>query len=322
MAATNANDNHSKIAARHAQPGVVSKSPFGPDDQIGMLNLITPQISQEILRRSDFGGLIDLSVELFPGMPSWTMGGEPPFQISMSHTPRGSLVDDPVKVGPKQNEFIAWSADSVSMFTHSGTHIDALNHFGYHGQIWNGFSADEHLGSLHWRVGGADAIPPIVARGVLLDIAGTHGVDVLPDSYGIGPDDLRAAIDRQGVAIEVADVVLVRTGRGSVWPEPAAYLQREPGLTLEGAKFLAEAGVSCIGADNIAVEQLPSTDPDNWTPVHTYLLAEAGVPMIEVIDLERLASEQLYVFGFFGASIRIRGGTAGPMRAYALPFLQ
>lgn len=309
------------IAARSAKSGAVSTSPFGPDDQIGMLNLITPQISQGILRRADFSGLVDLSVELFPGMPTWSAGGEPAFQISMSHTPRGSVVDDPVKVGPRQNQHVSWSADSVSMFTHSGTHIDALNHFGYDGRIWNGFSADEHLGSLHWRVGGADAIPPIVARGVLLDIAGAHGVDVLPDSYGIGPDDITDALARQQVEIQVADIVLVRTGRGSLWPQPAPYLLREPGLTLDGARMLAEAGVAAIGADNIAVEQLPSTDPDNWTPVHTYLLAEAGVPMIEVIDLEQLARQRLYVFGFFGASLRIRGGTAGPMRAYALPLV-
>jgi len=310
-----------RIAARNVTSGNVSKSPFGPADQIGMLNLITADISQSIMRRADVRAMIDLSVDLFPGMPTWTVGGEPPFQISMAHTPRGSAVDDPVHVGRGQNEHISWSADSVSMFTHSGTHIDALNHFGYDGRIWNGFSADEHLGSTHWQVCGVDAFPPIIGRGILLDVAGLHGVDVLPDSYGIGTDDVRGAIARQGVDLQVADIVLVRTGRGSVWPDADRYLLREPGLNVEGATVLAEAGASAIGSDNIALEALPAGNPENWTPVHTYLLAECGVPIIEVIDLERLAAEKLYTFGFFGSSIKIRGGTGGPMRAMAMPLL-
>jgi kynurenine formamidase len=252
-------------------------------------------------------------------MPTWTAGGEPAFQMWMEHTPRGSAVDDPIGVGRAQNEHVSWSADSLSMFVHSGTHIDALNHFGYDGEIWNGFSADEHLGSRHWDVGGADAIPPIVARGVLLDVAADQGVEVLPDSFAIGRAELESARDRQGVELHAGDVVLVRTGRGSLWPDPERYLPREPGLNLDGAKFLAEGGAVAIGADNIALEQLPSADPDNWMAVHTYLLAEAGVPIIEVLDLEQLSRERLYEFAFIGACMKIRGATGGPMRPLALP---
>jgi kynurenine formamidase len=315
-------DEHTRdrIAAFRAVTGRVSKSPFGPDDQIGMLNLLTPDNARSVLRRADAGHVVDLSVDLFVGMPTWTTGGEPPFQMSMTHTPRGSEVDDPVGVGRAQNQYVSWSADSISMFTHSGTHVDTLNHFGYHGKIWNEFSADDHLGSQHWRVAGADVIPPMFARGVLIDVAGLHGVEVLPDSYGIGRKDLEDALRRQGTELHVGDVALVRTGRGSVWPDAAKYLPREPGLDVEGARFLAEAGVSTVGADNIAVEQLPAADPDNWMAVHTYLLAEAGVPMIEVMDLEQLAGEQLYEFAFLGACMKIRGATAGPMRPLALPF--
>ena len=263
--------------------------------------------------------MVDLSVDLFVGMPTWTQGGEPPFSMWMQHTPRGSVVDDPVGVGPEQEELVAWSADAISMFTHTGTHVDTLNHFGYHNRIWNGFDADEHLGSLGWRVAGADRMPPVIARGVLIDVAGLHGVDVLPDSYGIGSDDLRGALGRQGTELRVGDVAVVRTGRGSTWPDPARYLPREPGLDLDGARFLAESGVVTVGADNIAVEQLPSADPDNWMAVHTYLLAECGIPMIEVMDLEQLAGEQDPEFAYLGACMRIRGATAGPVRPIAMP---
>lgn len=307
-----------RIAAFSALSGQVTASPFGPDDEVGMLNLLTPSLARDQLARADGGRIYDLAVDLFVGMPTWTAGGEPPYQIWMTHTPRGTVVDDPMGVGEEQNELVAWSADSISMFTHCGTHVDTLNHFGYHGKVWNGFSADEHLGSLQWQMGGADRHPPVIARGVMIDVPAALGVDVLPDSYGVGPRDLRDALARQRVALQPGDVVLVRTGRMSYWPDAARFLPREPGLNRAGAALLAEAGAAMVGADNIAVEQLPADDPENWMSVHTYLLAEAGIPMLEVVDLEALAEEAVYEFVFVGACLKLRGATAGPMRPLAL----
>jgi kynurenine formamidase len=214
---------------------------------------------------------------------------------------------------------VAWSADAISMFTHCGTHVDTLNHFGYHGKIWNWFSAEQHLASRHWTVAGPDRYPPLIARGVMIDVAAALGVSVLAESHPIGPDELTDALRRQKVEVGPGDVVLVRTGRMSLWPEPDRYLPREPGLTRAGAQFLAEAGAALIGADNIALEQLPADDPENWMTVHTYLLAEAGVPIMEVVNLEELASEQCYEFCFIGATLKLRGATAGPIRPLALP---
>jgi kynurenine formamidase len=284
-----------------------------------MVNLLTPSIARDQLARADGSRVFDLAVDLFMDMPTWTAGGEPPYNIWMVHTPRGTVVDDPVGVGRAQNELVAWSADAVSMFTHCGTHIDTLNHFGYHGAIWNGFTADDHLGSLHWRVAGADRLPPLIGRGVLIDVAAAVGVDVLPDSFGIGPAELEDALRRQATQLQPADVVMVRTGRMQYWPDPTTYLPREPGLTRDGARYLAEAGAALIGSDNIAVEQLPAEDPDNWMTVHTYLLAEAGIPIAEVVDLEELAAEGIHEFVFVGASLKLRGATAGPIRPLALP---
>jgi kynurenine formamidase len=312
-------DTRQRIAAYAARSGEVSKSPFGPDDEIGMLNLLTPAVARDELARADGAKVFDLSVDLFIDMPTWTTGGEPPYSIWMVHTPRGSVVSDPMGVGPEQNDLVAWSADAISMFTHCGTHIDTLNHFGYRGRIWNGFSADEHLGSRHWNVAGADRYPPVVARGILIDVAAAHGVDVLPDSYSIGEADLTDALARQGVELSPGDVVMVRTGRGSTWPDSAAYLPREPGIDRGGAEFLARSGAAMVGADNVALESLPSPDPENWLPVHTHLLAEAGVPIMEVVDLEELSREQCYQFVFVGACLKLRGATAGPIRPLAFP---
>jgi len=307
------------IAASGAAAGQVATSPFGEDDETGMPRLVTESSVARVLERSRSGRIYDLSVDLFMGMPTWTAGGEPPFQIWMTHTPQGSVVDDPLGLGAEHNDFVAWSADSISMFTHCGTHLDTLNHFGYSGRIWNNFEARRYLGSMHWTRAGADAQPPVVGRGVLIDIARLHGVDMLPDSYGIGEDDLRQALEEQGTKLEIGDTVLIRTGRMSVWPNAELFLPREPGLNREGAEFLARAGAITIGADNIALEQLPSTDSGNWAPVHTFLLAEAGIPMIEVAYLEELARDRCFEFLYIGACLKIRGATSGPLRPLALP---
>jgi kynurenine formamidase len=205
------------------------------------------------------------------------------------------------------------------MYTHTGTHIDALNHFGYHGTIFNGYTAHEHLGSRAWRKAGAEKHPPIIARGIMLDIAALIGVDVLPPSYGIGEADLRGALKHQGTQLMPGDVVIVRTGRMRLWPDRATYLPNPPGLNREGAEFLTKAGAIMIGADNHSLEQAPSADPENWQVVHTYLLAEAGVPILEIAYLEDLAEDRVYEFAFMGACIRFRGATGSPMRPIAMP---
>jgi kynurenine formamidase len=260
----------------------------------------------------------DLATDLFTNVPSWTMTGDLSFQHWMSHTPRGTVNDDITNLGKEKNEIVSYSGDSVAFYTHTGTHVDTLNHYGYHNKIWNNFSADEHIGRV-WDVAGADKHPPVIARGVLLDIPATENVDMLPDSYGIGEEDLRNALQRQKVELRVGDVVLVRTGRMTTWPNHEAYLYNSPGLNREGAEFLAKAGAVTIGADNIGLEQQPAPEGQIWPPVHSYLLAEAGVPMIEVLVLEELAREKVYEFAYIGACLKIRGATGSPVRPLAIP---
>ena len=306
------------IAARQATFRKPTRSPFGPEDEIGMLNLITPDSRARVVAEADARTCFDLSVDYFVGMPSWLAGGDPAYQLWLSHTPAGQVADDRA-AGREPFELMAYSGDCVSMYTHCGTHIDALNHFGYYGEIWNCFSVAEHLGARHWHRCGVEQQPPIVARGLLIDVAASHGVDILPDSYGIGPDDLRQALDRQGSEVRPGDVVLVRTGRMQVWPDHDAYLLNEPGLNREGAEYLAKAGAIVIGADNIGLDQMPSVDPENWVPVHTYLFTEAGVAIMEVVHLDEIAAEGVYEFAFIGAALRFRGATAAPMRPFAFP---
>jgi len=284
-----------------------------------MLNLIDARSRDAILCRADAGKVFDLAVDHFVGMPAWIAANDPGYQISMTHTPAGEEVDDVMGTGKEANELISYSGDAVSMYTHCGTHIDALNHFGYRSELFNHFKATDHLGSRHWKVAGAEKHPPMIARGVLLDVAGLHGLDQLPPSHGIGPEDLAGCLKHQKTELRPGDVVLVRSGRMRAWPDPAAFVPNEPGIDRAGAEFLAKAGAITIAGDNLSLEQVPSADPENWLPVHTYLLAEAGVPIMEMVDMEEIAAAKLYEFCFFGACMKLRGATGAPMRPVAMP---
>jgi kynurenine formamidase len=219
-----------------------------------------------------------------------------------------------------QNELVAYSGDAISMYTHCGTHIDTFNHFGYNGEIFNGFTARDHLGSRVWEKCGPEKYPPIFARGVLLDIAGLHGVDTLPPSHPIGISDIEACLRKQNTKLRAGDVVLLRTGQMKLWPD-MAFTKNTPGLNRQGAEYLAKHGAIMIGADNLTLEQTPSAHEANFFPVHTYLLAEAGVPILEMVQLDELAGDRLYEFAFFGACIKLRGATGTPMRPVAMPLL-
>jgi kynurenine formamidase len=318
VVATITEEQKSKIAAYNSTFQEVTTSPFGSSDEIGMLNLIDAESMRTVLANVDPRKVYDLGTDLFSNMPSWTMTGDLGFQIWMSHTPRGTVIDDITGLGREKNEIVGYSGDSIALYTHTGTHVDTFNHYGYRGKIWNNFLADEHIGRI-WDVAGADKFPPVVARGVLLDIPATESVDVLPDSYGIGEQDLRNALERQNIQLRVGDVVMVRTGRMQAWPDHQKYLYNSPGLNREGAEFLAKAGAITIGSDNLTLEQYPAPEGQIWPPVHGFLLAEAGIPMMEVVDLEELARDNVYEFAYIGACLKIRGATGAPIRPLAIP---
>ncbi|WDH33333.1 cyclase family protein [Pseudomonas chlororaphis] len=304
-------------AAPQAEVGV---SPWGPKDEIGRLNLITEQSRAAIMARVSGSQAYDLAVEYFVGMPSWQAAGDPPYQMWMTHTPHGNVIADPMQVGEPMNRHVSYTGSAVSMYAHMGTHIDALNHFGLDGKIWNGFRADQHLGDRGWNVTGAEKLPPIVARGVLIDVAAAKGVDMLADNYRVTRADLQEALKAQKVSLEKGDVVLIRTGRMRDYEKAQAYMANPPGMSLDAAKFLVEeGGAMVVGADNLSFETFPSEVEGNYLPLHTYLLAMQGAPILELVNLEGLSRDRVYQFAFIGASLKLRGADAAPIRPIALP---
>lgn len=310
----------SALAAGLDAEASVGKSPWGPKDKLGRLNLMTDASRAAILARVTGGKAYDLSVEYFVGMPSWQAAGDPPYQMWMTHTPKGTVIADPMGTGHAMNAHVSYSGSAISMYSHMGTHIDALNHFGLDGKIFNGFSAEEHLGDRGWTVTGAETIPPLVARGVLIDLPRAMGREMLPDGYRVTRKDLASALARQGTKLRKGDVVLVRTGRMKHYENAQAYMQNPPGLGLDAARYLVEdGGAMIVGADNLSFESFPSEVEGNYVPVHTYLLAQQGVPIIELAYLEDIARDRVYEFAFVGGSLKLRGADAAPIRPIALP---
>lgn len=298
----------------------VGSSPWGAADEIGRLNLMTEASRAAVLSRIDGGKVYDLSVEYFIGMPSWQAAGDPHYRIWMTHTPHGTVIDDPLNTGAKMNEHVSYTGAAISMYTHMGTHIDGLAHFGLNGEIWNGFRAEEHLGDRGWQVAGVETMPPIVARGVLIDVARAKGVAMLAEGYRVSRADLQDSIKQQGIALKRGDVVMIRTGRMRLYQDAAAYMANPPGLGLSAARYLIEeAGAMIVGADNLSFEAFPSELSTDYVPVHTYLLAQQGAPIIELAWLEDLAEDKVYEFAFVAGPLKLRGADAAPLRPIAIP---
>jgi len=303
-----------------ALTGKVGKSPWGPQDQIGRLNLITAASRQAVMARADPTRVYDLATTYKIGMPSWQAWNDPAYQIWMTHTPPGTAVDNVTAQGPEMNRRIGYSGDGIQMYTHCGTHLDTLNHFGYGDEIWNGFKVSEHLGSRCWDICGADLVPPIVARAVLLDVAGHRGVDVLPPGEHINAAELEAVAQAQGVEVREGDVAMIRTGRMHVWDDFDTFMSHAPGITVDAAAWLVEGhGAMIVGADNLTLEHTPSAVPTNYEPVHLYLLCQQGAPIIEVLDLEALAADKVYEVAFIGGPLKLYGATGSPIRPMAMP---
>ena len=299
----------------------VGASPWGKDDEIGALNMMTDNSRANALSNISSGKTYDLSVDYFVGMPSFHVLGDPSYQYWLTHTPKGTEVDNPNGLGRKMNKKVSYTGDAVSMYTHMGTHIDALNHFGLNGKIWNGYTAEEYLGDKGWKKTGAETIPPIVARGILIDLAGYKEEKTLSKNYRITAVDLREALIKQQITIEPGDIVLIRTGQARFYQNSSEYLDDFPGISLGAAKWLVEdKKIMLLGADNLSFEAFPSEREDNWVPVHTYLLAEKGVMFMEQMFLEELARDRVYEFVFLAASLKLKGASGAPIRPFAIPY--
>jgi kynurenine formamidase len=243
---------------------------------------------------------------LFPGHPA--------FQVLTYRSPHGLSVDREEPWGPENEVGLGYMSEIIMASAHSGAHIDAHAHMtiGHEGR-WFGGNAQDHLSDFGPRVGDATALPPLFTRGLLLDVAKHRGVGCLSASEAVNADELQRVARGQGTEIRQGDVVLIRTGYMSLWPDAEQMIaHRTPGPDISGARWLARCGVIATGSDTETYEVQPAPEPGhpaNPQPVHTYLLIERGIYLMESLDLEKLSADDVHEFLFIALPLKITGAT-------------
>ncbi len=221
----------------------------------------------------------------------------------------------PEEAGPRTG-----AAGIIICGEHTGTHIDAICHQSDALVLYGGVKVD---GSVQTPRGfkrhGVEGVPPILAPGVLLDVAASKGLEALEPGYPVTEGDLKACCEGQGVSVEPGDVVLVRTGNARYWNDAGRYLSG-PGVAAGASYWLAERRVLAVGADNVAWDVPGVRDPELGCllPGHLILLARNGIYIIENLALEELAAAETYSFDFVCTPLKFVGATGSPVRPVAM----
>jgi kynurenine formamidase len=286
---------------------------WSPDDEVGTLNLITPECVREATRLVTHGEVLSLARVIRHDMVRTAERTPPTIVLT---TDGGDYAAGAAATGG-----VAFADDFMAMPVATGTHIDSLAHAWSPEGLYNGHDPNT-VRSRGARYCGIDKVSGLVTGGVLADICRLHGTDALPPSHVVTVAELEAATEGLGNPVGSGDALLVRTG----WLTPAnlegrdlATIEREePGLGIEAARWIAERDVAVVGADNIGVEVFPSQDPQLRAPLHVALINRLGVYMIELLDLEELAGRRPGRFLFIAAPLRLRGAVNSPLNPLAV----
>jgi kynurenine formamidase len=268
------------------------------------------------------GRIYSLARERFRGMPLFP--GHPAFEVLGYRTPQGLRAAGDEPWGPGNEAGLGYMSELVIASTHSGAHVDAHAHMTVgEDDRWHGGSAQTDLGDFGPLVGDASEFSPIWARGVLFDVPRHRGVEFLGRGEPVTAAELEAICRAQGVDEPTeGEVALVRTGYMSHWPDEARMAEhRGPGPDISAARWLAERRVVATGSDTETYEVQPAPDPGsprNPQPVHTHLLIELGIYLMESLDLEALAADEVYEFLFVALPIKIRGATGSMLDPVAV----
>jgi kynurenine formamidase len=264
-------------------------SPFGADDELGMLNHVDEGKRRRALglvRRGhmyDLGRVLDERIPVFPGRY---------FRQTLVTTAHHANDNGGVGAG-----HVNWVTEQVASTMQLGTHLDALSHLQIGDRGYNGWTVAELADTSGVRRLGVETVPQIVTRGWLVDAA------------GLGPGDVIGLEHAAGIEPEPGDAVLFHTGWGANWDDPEAYLAGEPGPGRELADWLAASGVALTGSDTWSFGPVPAEDPQRPFEVPQTLNARHGVFIVENLDLGELAADGVREFALILTHPKLRGAT-------------
>jgi kynurenine formamidase len=213
---------------------------------------------------------------------------------------------------------VGFADERVEMDLHIGTHLDALGHCWIGDQGFNQMRVLDVVDDKGLAQLGIERVPPLVTRGVLLDVVHVRGRP-LEAGEVITPADLEAAVRRQSCIIEPGDIALIRSGWGRHYGQDnALYAGAAPGIGVDAATWLANQQVCVVGGDTMTLEVYPPEAASSPWAVHQFLLATRGTYILENAYLEAIASSGQYSFLCACLPIKFRGGTASPVRLVAV----
>jgi kynurenine formamidase len=275
---------------------------WGATDERGTLNLLTPAVIKQAAGLVRTGKVYSLSMPLEAEGPQWPVRHKT-WRVTTFRNPpneRGS------------------ADDVVMMHSHSGTHMDALCHIWYDNHLYNGYSAAEHVTSSGATRNSIDKVPFLVGRGLLLDIAGWKGVEHLQLGEAITVADLDACAAAQSVAVQPGDLLLLRTGWMRLFGRDRVLFNRgEPGIDESTLPWLRAHDIAAVGADNQAVEVLNEIPPSRL-PVHAGAIRDLGIYLVENLNLEALAADQVYECLLVIAPLQLTGAIGSPVNPIAI----
>ena len=278
-----------------------TESPWGPEDEIGAANRITPESVIAAASLVTEGKTYPLGIVVSSETPAFA-----PRSLSVSVLQPNQMGTEgfgPTKMTYNDDIFMGWLG--------IGPQIDGLGHLGIDHVYYNGFKGADFAKADGLQHLGIEKIPPIVARGVLIDMAAHYGAEILPEGTAYTREDIEAAAAAQGVEIREGDVVLFHSGWLNLLdgetPDPARYVAAEPGLGKTGAAYVIEKGVVAIGADTWGLEAVPFEEGVGVFEIHQDLLAKHGIYILENMETRQLRADGVNEFMFVLGQARLKG---------------
>jgi kynurenine formamidase len=281
-------------------------SKWGAADERGSVNHQKPDAVLKAARLIKAGEVIEIGHVLSPTMP---FSGTRRFDV---HTKRTFMNQASNRRG--SNEELV-----VSEIGQVGTQFDGFAHQTHEDSMYNCFKVNEASTRGGFTKLGVDKVGSLFTRGVLIDVAGLKGVDMLPDTYEITVADLQQALARQNVTLQTGDAVLINTGWGRLWgKDNGRYSKTCPGVGVAAIEWLVKQDPMLVGADNWPVEVAPNPDPQLSLPGHQIFLVVNGIHLLENLKLDELAAKKVYEFAFAMQPLKIQGGTGSTVAPVAI----
>lgn len=292
------------------QKPCATASKFGPDDQIGNVNHITPAKTLAATKLVTRGKAYRLGIETNKNTPAY---GTRTFSITVLQPGQaggGSL-------GPTRTTY---NDDIINGWVGVGSQLDGFGHAGIDNLYFNCNKAADFTMPDGLKKLGIEKLPAIATRGVLLDMAAYFGVDIVKEGTAFNRAEIEGAMKRQGIrSIEKGDVVLFYTGwQKLLGKDNQRFISVNPGLGREGAKYLASLEVAMVGADTANFEVIPFEKDAGIYEVHQILLALNGIHILENMNTEEMVRDRAWEFLFTLGPARITGGVQAIINPIAI----